>query len=34
MNQTPVVEAELGPDAGMIGAATLALEEHQAEVDA
>ncbi len=27
MNETPVVAAELGPDAGMIGAATLALLE-------
>ena len=27
MNETPVRAAELGPDAGMIGAATLALEE-------
>jgi glucokinase len=27
MNATPVVAAELGPDAGMIGAAVLALEE-------
>jgi glucokinase len=27
MNETPVVAAELGPDAGMIGAAELALEE-------
>ena len=26
-NQTPVVAAELGPDAGMIGAATMALDE-------
>jgi glucokinase len=26
MNQTPVVAAELGPEAGMIGAATMALE--------
>ncbi len=34
MNKTPVVAAELGPDAGMIGAAVLALEEHQAEADA
>ena len=29
MNQTPVVAAELGPEAGMIGAATMALEETQ-----
>jgi glucokinase len=27
MNETPVVPAELGPDAGMIGAATMALDE-------
>lgn len=27
MNRVPVVVAELGPDAGMIGAATMALEE-------
>jgi glucokinase len=27
MDRTPVVAAELGPDAGMIGAATMALEE-------
>lgn len=27
MNSTPVVAAELGPDAGMIGAATMALDE-------
>ena len=27
MNETPVLAAELGPDAGMIGAATMALEE-------
>jgi glucokinase len=27
MNETPVAAAELGPDAGMIGAAVLALEE-------
>jgi glucokinase len=27
MNGTPVVAAELGPDAGMIGAAAMALEE-------
>jgi glucokinase len=27
MNETPVVEAELGPEAGMIGAAALALTE-------
>jgi glucokinase len=26
MNKTPVSAAELGPDAGMIGAATMALE--------
>jgi len=32
MNRTPVVAAELGPDAGMIGAAVLALEEHGAGV--
>ncbi len=31
MNRTPVVAAELGPDAGMIGAAVMALEEHAAE---
>ncbi len=29
MNQTPVVAAELGPEAGMIGAATMALEAVQ-----
>jgi glucokinase len=29
MNQTPVVAAELGPEAGMIGAATMALETLQ-----
>jgi len=29
MNQTPVVAAELGPEAGMIGAATMALEAIQ-----
>jgi glucokinase len=28
MNETPVVAAELGPDAGMIGAALMALEEN------
>jgi glucokinase len=27
MNETPVVAAELGPEAGMVGAATMALEE-------
>jgi glucokinase len=27
MNRTPVAAAEMGPDAGMIGAATLALDE-------
>ena len=27
MNEVPVVAAELGPDAGMVGAATMALEE-------
>lgn len=27
MNKTPVLEAQLGPDAGMIGAAAMALEE-------
>ncbi len=27
MNETPVLAAELGPEAGMIGAATMALEE-------
>jgi glucokinase len=27
MNETPVLEAQLGPDAGMIGAAAMALEE-------
>jgi glucokinase len=31
MNQTTVVAAELGPDAGMIGAAEMALEENAAE---
>ena len=30
MNRTPVVAAELGPDAGMIGAAVMAREEHDA----
>ena len=30
MNETPVVAAALGPDAGMIGAATMALEESAA----
>jgi glucokinase len=30
MNATPVVAAELGPDAGMIGAATMALLEREA----
>ena len=29
-NQTPVVAAELGPDAGMVGAATMALDELEA----
>lgn len=29
MDRTPVVLAELGPDAGMIGAAAMAFEEHQ-----
>jgi glucokinase len=29
MNRTPVVAAELGPDAGMIGAATMALLERE-----
>ncbi len=28
MNETPVVTAALGPDAGMIGAAEMALEEN------
>ena len=28
MNETPVVPAELGPDAGMVGAAAMALEEN------
>ena len=27
MNETPVTAAELGPDAGMIGAATMAMLE-------
>jgi glucokinase len=27
MNQTPLAAAELGPEAGMIGAATMAMEE-------
>ena len=27
MNETPVLAAKLGPEAGMIGAATMALEE-------
>jgi predicted NBD/HSP70 family sugar kinase len=27
MNQTPVAAAELGPDAGMIGGATMAMLE-------
>lgn len=31
MNKTPVVVAELGPDAGMIGAAEMALEEIAAQ---
>jgi glucokinase len=30
MNETPVALAALGPDAGMIGAATMALDEHRA----
>jgi glucokinase len=30
MNRTPVVAAELGPDAGMIGAATMALPDREA----
>jgi glucokinase len=30
MNETPVVEAELGQEAGMIGAATMALDEVRA----
>jgi glucokinase len=30
MNEVPVVAAELGPDAGMVGAATMALEEARA----
>jgi hypothetical protein len=30
MNETPVVAAALGPDAGMIGAALMALEESEA----
>ena len=34
MNRTPVVAAELGPDAGMIGAAVMAIEEMQAEEEA
>jgi glucokinase len=34
MNRTPIVAAELGPDAGMIGAAVLALEEHKVEANA
>ncbi len=29
MNEVPVVEAELGPDAGMVGAARMALEERE-----
>ena len=33
-NETEVVHASLGPEAGMVGAATLALEEHGAEVAA
>jgi glucokinase len=32
MNETPVREAKLGGDAGMIGAAQMALEEHAAAV--
>jgi glucokinase len=32
MNETPVVEAELGPDAGMIGAAAMARVELEREV--
>ena len=31
MNQTPVVAAELGPDAGMIGAAAMARIELERE---
>ncbi len=34
MNRTPVAAAELGPDAGMIGAAVLALEELAAPEEA
>jgi glucokinase len=30
MNEVPVVAAELGPEAGMVGAATMALEESRA----
>jgi glucokinase len=33
MNQTPVVLAEMGPDAGMVGAAAMAARELAAEVD-
>jgi hypothetical protein len=29
MNQAPVVAAELGPEAGMVGAGIMALEESQ-----
>ena len=32
MNETPVLLASLGPDAGMIGAAVMALDEVEAEV--
>jgi hypothetical protein len=32
MNTTPVAAAELGPDAGMIGAATMALLDLDREV--
>jgi glucokinase len=34
MNRTPVAAAELGPDAGMIGAAVMAIEELQGEEEA
>jgi glucokinase len=34
MNETPVAAAELGPDAGMIGAAVLAVEELAAQEEA
>jgi glucokinase len=33
MNEIPVVAAELGPDAGMVGAATMALDEAKATAE-